>query len=80
MALVSVAVAAPLLITRRRHAANDRAVGQRATSWCHQRAGSLALLEWHARHRPDPLVALVVLAVAAVDPQAGPREPSGSTR
>jgi hypothetical protein len=28
-------------------------------------AGSLVLLEWHARRRPDPLVALVVLAVAA---------------
>jgi hypothetical protein len=27
--------------------------------------GSLVLLEWHARRRPDPLVALVVLAVAA---------------
>jgi hypothetical protein len=26
--------------------------------------GSLFLLEWHARRRPDPLVALVVLAVA----------------
>src|SRR6266536_2197379 len=28
-------------------------------------AGSLVLLEWHARRRPDPPMALVVLAVAA---------------
>lgn len=36
-----------------------------ATSGTALLAGTLALLEWHARRRPDPLVALAVLTVAA---------------
>jgi hypothetical protein len=36
-----------------------------ATSGAALLAGTLVLLEWHARRRPDPVVALAVLAVAA---------------
>jgi hypothetical protein len=36
-----------------------------ATSGAVLLAGTIVLLEWHARHRPDPLTALVALAVAA---------------